>query len=135
VVIDPGRNQEYPYRTAGRFLSRARHFPVARSVRNAYKETNGGKMTLTGFLILLVIAGIVGALGQGLAGYSFGGCLGSILLGFIGAFVGVWLARQLGLPEFFTVTIDGEPFPVVWATIGAAILALLFGLIGRRRYV
>jgi uncharacterized membrane protein YeaQ/YmgE (transglycosylase-associated protein family) len=93
-------------------------------------------MTLMGFLVLLVIAAVAGSLGQALAGYSVGGCLASILIGFIGAFLGLWLARQLGLPEFFTIVIDGEPFPVVWAVIGSAILSLIFGLLGgRRRYL
>jgi uncharacterized membrane protein YeaQ/YmgE (transglycosylase-associated protein family) len=92
-------------------------------------------MTLTGFLILLIIAAVAGSIGQALAGYSFGGCLVSIVIGFIGAFLGMWIARQLGLPEFFTIVVDGEPFPVVWSIIGSALLALLFGLIGRRRYI
>lgn len=92
-------------------------------------------MTLVGFIVLLVIAAIAGSLGQSLAGYSFGGCLGAILVGFVGAWLGVWIAGQFGLPEFFTLVVDGQPFPVVWAIIGAAILSLLFGLIGRRRYV
>jgi uncharacterized membrane protein YeaQ/YmgE (transglycosylase-associated protein family) len=90
-------------------------------------------MSLTGFLVLLVIAAVAGALGQALAGYSIGGCLASILIGFIGAFLGLWIARQLGLPEFFSVVVDGESFPVVWAVIGSAILALFFGLLSRRR--
>jgi uncharacterized membrane protein YeaQ/YmgE (transglycosylase-associated protein family) len=90
-------------------------------------------MTLTGFLILLLIAGIVGALGQTLSGYSFGGCLMSILVGFVGAYLGVWLAAQLGLPEIFTVNIEGESFPIVWGVIGSAILSLLLGLLTRRR--
>ena len=67
-------------------------------------------MTLTGILVLLLIAGIVGALGQTISGYSFGGCLMSIIVGFVGAFVGVWLARQLGLPEVFTINFEGEAF-------------------------
>lgn len=92
-------------------------------------------MTLVGFLVLLAIAAVAGALGQSIAGYSFGGCLGSILVGFVGAWIGVWLAGQLGLPEFFTLVVDGQPFPVVWAVIGAALVSLIFGLIGgRRRY-
>ena len=90
-------------------------------------------MTLTGFLILLLIAGIVGALGQTLSGYSFVGCLMSILVGFVGAYLGVWLAAQLGLPEIFTVNIEGESFPIVWGVIGSAILSLLLGLLTRRR--
>ena len=90
-------------------------------------------MTLTGILILLVIAGIVGGLGQAISGYSFGGCLMSIIVGFIGAYVGIWLAGQLGLPEIFTINIEGESFPVVWGVIGSAILSLLLGLLTRRR--
>jgi uncharacterized membrane protein YeaQ/YmgE (transglycosylase-associated protein family) len=92
-------------------------------------------MTLTGILVLLVIAGIVGGLGQAISGYSFGGCLMSILVGFVGAYVGVWLAGQLGLPEIFTVNIQGQPFPIVWGIIGSAILSLILGLFTSRRTV
>ncbi|HEX2996319.1 MAG TPA: hypothetical protein VHP14_15950 [Anaerolineales bacterium] len=92
-------------------------------------------MSLTGILVLLLIAGIVGGLGQALAGYSYGGCLMSVVVGFIGAFVGIWLARQLGLPELFTVTVEGEPFPVVWGIIGSALLSLLLSLFTYRRRV
>jgi uncharacterized membrane protein YeaQ/YmgE (transglycosylase-associated protein family) len=66
-------------------------------------------MTLLGFIILLLIAAIAGSLGQALAGYSLGGCLVSIVVGFIGAFVGLWLARQLGLPEFLPISIPPVP--------------------------
>ena len=90
-------------------------------------------MTLTGLLILLVIAGVVGGLGQAISGYSFGGCLMSIIIGFIGAYVGIWLAGQLGLPEIFSINIEGESFPVVWGIIGSAILSLILGLFTRRR--
>lgn len=92
-------------------------------------------MTITGILLLLIIAGVVGALGQALSGYSAGGCLVSILVGFIGAYLGIWLARQLGLPEVFTVTVEGEPFPVVWGIIGSALLSLILGLFSRRSLV
>jgi uncharacterized membrane protein YeaQ/YmgE (transglycosylase-associated protein family) len=90
------------------------------------------EMTITGILLLLLIAGVVGALGQALSGYSAGGCLVSILVGFIGAYLGIWLSRQLGLPEVFTVTVEGEPFPVVWGIIGSALLSLILGLFTRR---
>ena len=90
-------------------------------------------MTLTGLLLLLLIAGIVGGLGQSIAGYSFGGCLVSIIVGFVGAYFGVWLAGQLGLPEIFSITIEGETFPIVWGIIGSAILSLILGLFTSRR--
>ena len=90
-------------------------------------------MSLMGILILLIIAAIAGSLGQALAGYSVGGCLMSIVVGFIGAFLGLWLGRTLGLPEPFPVTIQGETFPVLWSIIGSALFCAVLGLISRRR--
>jgi uncharacterized membrane protein YeaQ/YmgE (transglycosylase-associated protein family) len=97
-------------------------------------------MTLIGFLVLLVIAAICGGIGQSLAGYDLGGCVVSIVVGFIGAYLGMWLASKFGLPEFFTITIEGKPFPIVWAIIGSAIFTLIVALLrrafvgGRSRY-
>lgn len=91
-------------------------------------------MTIGGFIILLIIAALAGALGQVLAGYSLGGCLVSIIVGFVGAFIGMWLARSLGLPTFLTLNIQGEPFPLVWSVIGSALFAAVIGLLTRGRY-
>ncbi len=90
-------------------------------------------MSLLGFIILLVIAAVAGGLGQALAGYSLGGCLVSIIVGFVGAWLGLWLAQQLGLPEIFSINIEGQSFPVVWAIIGSAILTFIISLIMRPR--
>ena len=96
-------------------------------------------MTLIGFLILLLIAAICGSIGQSLAGYDLGGCLVSIVVGFIGAYIGLWVAGKMGLPELFTITIEGKPFPIVWAVIGSALFTLVIALVrrafvGRDRY-
>ena len=91
-------------------------------------------MTLIGFLVLLIIAAICGAIGQSLAGYDLGGCFVSIIVGFIGAFIGLWLADKMGLPRLFEIDIDGKPFPIVWAIIGSAIFTLLMALL-RRAFV
>ncbi len=90
-------------------------------------------MSLIGFLVLLLIAAICGALGQMLAGYSLGGCLISIIIGFIGAYIGYWLAGQFGLPTFLTIEIEGTQFPVIWSVIGSAIFTAIVGLLTRRR--
>lgn len=88
-------------------------------------------MTLFGFLLLLLIAAICGGIGQSLAGYNVGGCLVSIVVGFIGAYIGLWLARQMGLPDFFTVKVEGKPFPILWAIIGSAIFTFIVALLRR----
>lgn len=88
--------------------------------------------------MLLIIAAIAGSIGQALAGYDLGGCLVSIIVGFIGAYIGMWLAGRFGLPELFTINIEGKPFPVVWAVIGSFLFTLVVGLLRRafigRRY-
>lgn len=89
-------------------------------------------MTLIDLLILLLVAGVCGALGQAISGYSRGGCLVSIALGFIGALLGVWLSRQLGLPELLMVPVGGKSFPVVWSIIGSALFVAVLGLLTRR---
>jgi uncharacterized membrane protein YeaQ/YmgE (transglycosylase-associated protein family) len=88
-------------------------------------------MTLVGFLILLLIAAICGGIGQSLAGYDLGGCLVSIVVGFIGAYIGLWLAGRFGLPDFFTINVEGKPFPIIWAIIGSAIFTFIIVLLRR----
>lgn len=88
-------------------------------------------MTLLELLLLVVIAALCGAVGQSLAGYSMGGCLVSIVVGFIGAVIGLWMARQMGLPELFVVNVGGQPFPIIWSVIGGTVFALVVGLLRR----
>jgi len=88
-------------------------------------------VTILQFLGLLVVAGIAGAVGQAIAGYSHRGVLISIALGFVGALLGSWLARLLGLPEVLAVRIGNESFPVVWAIIGAVLFVVLLEFLNR----
>jgi uncharacterized membrane protein YeaQ/YmgE (transglycosylase-associated protein family) len=88
-------------------------------------------MSLIGILILLLIAAICGGIGQSMVGYSAGGCLVSIVVGFIGAWLGMWIAQEVGLPEILPVTIEGQSFPILWSIIGSALFAAVLGLINR----
>ena len=90
-------------------------------------------MTLLDALVLLLVAGICGALGQAIAGYSRGGCLVSIALGFIGALLGMWIARMMGLPELFPVRIGGTSYPIIWSIIGSALFVAVLTLVTRSR--
>jgi uncharacterized membrane protein YeaQ/YmgE (transglycosylase-associated protein family) len=89
-------------------------------------------MTLLEFIILLVVAGACGALGQAISGFSRGGCLVSIALGFIGALLGRWIATALDLPPVLTVRIDGALFPIIWAIAGSALFVAVINLLTRR---
>jgi uncharacterized membrane protein YeaQ/YmgE (transglycosylase-associated protein family) len=88
-------------------------------------------MTIIDFLILALVAAVCGMIGESLVGYSVGGCITSAVIGYIGAFIGLWVARQFGLPELFTVTVQGTSIPVVWSIIGSAILVAGLALVRR----
>jgi uncharacterized membrane protein YeaQ/YmgE (transglycosylase-associated protein family) len=93
-------------------------------------------MSLIELVVLVIVAAIAGILGQSLAGYRRGGWLVAAVVGFIGALIGIWLANQLHLPELINLRIGGTSFPLIWAIIGAAILAFVVSFIAhpRRRY-
>lgn len=88
-------------------------------------------MTLIEILLLLLIAAICGSLGQVLVGYSTGGLLASIVVGVIGAYIGIWVAREFNLPVFYALNLGGRSFPIIWSIIGSAIFAAILGLINR----
>jgi uncharacterized membrane protein YeaQ/YmgE (transglycosylase-associated protein family) len=90
-------------------------------------------MTIVDLIVLLIIAGLCGALGQAITGYSRGGCLVSIALGFIGAVLGMWLSAKLHLPELFSIRIGTTNFPVIWSIIGSALFVALITLLTRRQ--
>ena len=71
---------------------------------------------------------------QAIAGYSRGGCLASIALGFIGALIGVALARFLKLPELIVLSFDSTRFPIIWSIIGAALFVAVLGFLTQRRH-
>ncbi|MFO7845030.1 MAG: GlsB/YeaQ/YmgE family stress response membrane protein [Balneolaceae bacterium] len=86
-------------------------------------------MSLLEFLLLLLIAGICGSIGQSIAGYTRGGCIVSIVLGFVGALLGSWMSVQLNMPELFNISVGGNEFPVIWSIVGSVIFVTIVGLL------
>jgi uncharacterized membrane protein YeaQ/YmgE (transglycosylase-associated protein family) len=80
-------------------------------------------------LISLIIAGIAGSIARSLSGFSRGGCIISIVVGFIGAIIGTWLARELQLPDPFVIVIRGTSYNILWTIIGAVIFTAALSLI------
>lgn len=90
-------------------------------------------MSLFEFLLLLLIAGICGSIGQSIAGYTRGGCIVSIVLGFVGALLGSWMSVQLNMPELFNISVGGNEFPVIWSIIGSVIFVTIVGLLTSKK--
>jgi uncharacterized membrane protein YeaQ/YmgE (transglycosylase-associated protein family) len=90
-------------------------------------------ISITAVLLLFLIAGVCGAVGSSIAGGTRGGCLVSIALGFIGALLGTWIARQMKLPEPVVLHVAGQAFPILWSVIGSALFVAVVHLFSRRR--
>jgi uncharacterized membrane protein YeaQ/YmgE (transglycosylase-associated protein family) len=90
-------------------------------------------MSFLEIVILLIIAGITGSVARSLVGFDRGGCLLSIAVGFVGALIGTWLARELDFPDIFSFEIRGINYPIVWSLIGAVLFTALLSLISPRK--
>jgi uncharacterized membrane protein YeaQ/YmgE (transglycosylase-associated protein family) len=71
------------------------------------------------FLVLALIAGVCGLIASQLMGAKRINFVLLILLGFVGAFVGRWIAGVFNLPHFVTIHLAGESFPLLWAILGS----------------
>lgn len=81
------------------------------------------------FLVMLLVAAIIGALGQAIAGYSTPGCAMSIVIGFVGALLGRWAQKAFALPNYLPLKLGGTSFPIVWSILGSAVFVLVLRLI------
>jgi len=80
---------------------------------------------MIGFLLSLVVGGIIGAIAEAIMGREVpGGIIGNIILGFIGAWVGSMLFGNWGW-----VIQDFAVFPAI---LGALLVVFLYGLIAGR---
>ena len=87
-------------------------------------------MSILSFLVLLIVAAFCGSIGTALAGYSGRGCLTSIILGFIGALIGTWLSKILGIGDFLYY----QSIPIFWSIVGSAIFVAIVSLLtGNKR--
>jgi len=91
-------------------------------------------MTIVGFLLLLVLGAICGAIAELIVGFSPGGFLTSAVVGFLGAAIGGWFAPRIGLPSILAVRVEGYTIEVVWSVLGAIILLAVLALVRRVTY-
>jgi uncharacterized membrane protein YeaQ/YmgE (transglycosylase-associated protein family) len=84
-------------------------------------------MDILTWLIVGLIAGVLASLVMGGTGY---GLVGDIIIGIVGAFVGGWIFRSLGVAS----PLGGLPGTILVAFIGAVVLLFILRMIrgGRR---
>src|SRR5207244_12730166 len=81
---------------------------------------------LDSIIIMLIVGAVAGWLaGNIVRGFGFG-LLWNIIIGIVGAFIGVWLLTRLGFVPF-----SGFVGSIVNAVIGAVVLLLIIGFIRR----
>jgi uncharacterized membrane protein YeaQ/YmgE (transglycosylase-associated protein family) len=86
-------------------------------------------MSLETFLLWLVVGLIAGWLASAVVGGGFG-LIGDIVVGIVGAFLGGFIFRALGVGAPF----GGLAGSIFVAFIGAVVLLLLLRLVRRSRY-
>jgi uncharacterized membrane protein YeaQ/YmgE (transglycosylase-associated protein family) len=85
-------------------------------------------MSLHTFLIWAVVGLVAGWLASAVVGGGFG-LVGDIVVGIIGAFIGGFIFRALGVGPVFS----GLPGTIFVAFVGAVVLLLFLRLFRRRR--
>lgn len=85
------------------------------------------------FIFFLIVAAICGSIGAWIAGYDSGGCLLSIVTGFIGAVLGTYLYRLLGLPAIWLYNYNGTAIPIIWTILASAGFVAIISAIGKKR--
>ena len=102
---------------------------VERVLGTAHALREPMTISITGLLVLLIVAGICGGIGRAIGGGTGGGFFVSIAVGFVGALLGTFVAHYFHLPELLMVTIDNHPFPILWSIIGASLFVALVHLV------
>ena len=83
-------------------------------------------MDLNTILVWVIVGGIAGLLAEWLIGGIHAGCIGTVVIGILGAFIGGWLFRQLGI-SIGTGLVNS----IITAFAGAAVLLLILRLVRR----
>jgi uncharacterized membrane protein YeaQ/YmgE (transglycosylase-associated protein family) len=88
---------------------------------------------LADFVLTLVVALVVGAIGQATSRYKSGGWLVMTGMSLVGTFIGVWLARHYDFTMLLPLTWQGTTYPLLYAMLGAAFGVGIAGLFTKSR--
>ena len=89
-------------------------------------------MSIFDFLIMVVLACVLGVVSQRILGLQRGGFLLTTILGFFGVLLGRELVYRLGFPEPIPIHVRGHPFPLVWSVIGGVVMTVVAAFLTRK---
>jgi uncharacterized membrane protein YeaQ/YmgE (transglycosylase-associated protein family) len=81
------------------------------------------------FLVTALVAIICGTIAQFTSGYSRGGWIVNIGVGFIGALAGVVVSRSLNAPLIYDLKYRMIDFPIIYSLIGCALCLAAIGFL------
>jgi len=84
-------------------------------------------------LLLLLVAGVIGAINHALWHRARGSLVLAIAVGLVGGLLGAALATPLGLPRIITLPVGSLQIPLGWALFGALVSVVLVRMETRRR--
>ena len=84
-------------------------------------------MTLSTIITWIIVGGVAGLLAEWLIGGIHAGCIGTVIIGILGAFIGGWVFNALGI----SVGASGLLSSIITAFVGAAVLLLIIRLVRR----
>lgn len=90
-------------------------------------------MSVADFIIMLVLAALLGAVSQRILGFQMGGWILATVLGFLGVLLGRWVVYQFGFWEPIPIYVRGRPFPLMWCMIGGVGATFFAAWLSRRR--
>jgi uncharacterized membrane protein YeaQ/YmgE (transglycosylase-associated protein family) len=83
-------------------------------------------MALNSIIVWIIVGGVAGLLAELLVGGVHMGCVSTVIIGVLGAFVGGWLFRELGISIG-----SGILNNIVTALVGAVVLVLIIRILRR----
>lgn len=86
-------------------------------------------MELGDIILVALIAVVCGSLAQLTSGYSRGGWIVNLGVGFAGALTGLVLSRFLHAPEIYNFEYRGVDFPIIYSLVGAALFLAAIGFL------
>jgi len=82
-------------------------------------------MSLLELIVYVAIAVVCVGAAHAITGDTPRGLMYVVLLGFVGALLGTWVAHGLRLPELLTIGGRGRHVPLLWSVLGCAALVAL----------